>query len=588
MSESYRTLPGLLKYIERNFKSECAMGYKQAGQWVKISTSQVGENVRRLSAGLVGLGLKPGDKVGIVADPSPFWMLMDLAILGSGAISVPMFANISPDNLQYEIKDSGMKILFVGSVAQHQAMKPFFGSLGKIIVLPDGIDDPKCISYSQLLKQGEARQVSHPGEYIRLSEAINEQDTATIIYTSGSTGTPKGVELTHRNLVTQIQAAGKRFPLDASRDSIVSCLPLAHVFERMVGYYYLSSGCNLYFAEEVKKVGDALREKRPTVVTLVPRLLEKAHAKFQANVELATGLKKKLALAAWGRAQTKDPGEASSLKDKLFDALVYKKMRAAMGGRLRLVISGSAPLDPRLNAFFINIGIPVYEGYGLTESSPVIACNFPGHRKLGTVGLAYPGVEVKIGDDGEILTRGPNVMKGYYNKPEETAQSVDRMGWLHTGDLGHIDAEGYIKITGRKKELFKTANGKYVAPVPIEQAIASGNKLVDMAMVVAEGKSFTTCLIFPDFENLEVIKRELGCDGMSNDAFLSSPQALECVKKTLDEVNSKLNHWEQVQKFAIAKTPITVEAGQLTPTMKIRRHVVSEKYRQEIESMYRS
>lgn len=588
MSDQFRTLPGLLKYIERNYRNESAMGYRKGDRWEKISTAQFGETVRKLSQGLVSMGLKPGDKVGIVADPSPFWVMMDLAILGAGAISVPMFANISPDNLQYEIKDSGMRLLFVGSAAQHSAMKPFFGALEKVIVLPSGIQDPKCISYDDLLKQGEARQSSHPGEYLRLSEGINEQDTATIIYTSGSTGTPKGVELTHRNLVSQVQAAAKRFPLDPAKDSIVSCLPLAHVFERMVGYYYLSTGCSMWFAEEVKKVGDALRDLHPTVVTLVPRLLEKAHAKFQANVESATGLRRKLAGAAWERARAKDPSAKGGFKDRIFDALVYKKMRHAMGGNLRLIISGSAPLDPQLNAFFINIGLEVYEGYGLTESSPVISCNFPGHRKLGTVGLAYPGVEVKIGDDGEILTRGPNVMKGYYNKPEETAQTIDKMGWLHTGDLGHIDAQGFIKITGRKKELFKTANGKYVAPVPIEQAIASANKLVDMAMVVAEGRNFTTCLIFPDFENLEVIKKELGCDGMGNDAFLSSPQALDCVKKTLDEVNAKLNHWEQVQKFAVAKTPITVEAGQLTPTMKIRRHVVGEKYRQEIDSMYRS
>jgi long-chain acyl-CoA synthetase len=588
MTEMFTTLPGLLKYVERNFRNECALGYKQAGSWRKISTASLGDTVRKLSQGMVALGMRPGDKVGIVADPSPFWVMMDLAILGAGGISVPMFANISPENLQYEIKDSGMRFLVVGSDAQHQAMKPFFGSLEKIILLNTGADDPKCVAYDKVIRMGEERQASHPGEYLRLSEGINEQDTATIIYTSGSTGTPKGVELTHRNLCSQVLAAGKRFPLDPSRDSIVSCLPLAHVFERMVCYYYLYTGCSVHFAEEVKKVGDALRELSPTVVTLVPRLLEKAHAKFQANVETATGLKRKLALGAWQRALSKDPAAPKSLKDKLFDTLVYKKMRAAMGGRLRLVISGSAPLDPALNAFFINIGIEVYEGYGLTESSPVIACNFPGHRKLGTVGLAFPGVEVKIADDGEILTRGPNVMKGYYNKPAETGESVDKQGWLHTGDLGHIDAQGYIKITGRKKELFKTANGKYVAPVPIEQAIASSNKLVDMAMVIAEGKNFTTCLIFPDFENLQAIKKEFGRDGLGNEEFLSSSETVDFVKKTIDEVNAKLNHWEQVQKFVIAKAPITVEAGQLTPTMKIRRHVVTEKFKAEIESMYRA
>jgi long-chain acyl-CoA synthetase len=355
------------------------------------------------------------------------------------------------------------------------------------------------------------------------------------------------------------------------------------VFERMVGYYYFYTGSSLYFAEEIKKVGDNLRELNPTVITMVPRLLEKVHAKFQANLELATGLKKKLGMAAWDRAHSRVPGSKGALMDKVYDALVYKKMRAGLGGNLRIVISGSAPLDPNLAAFLLNIGIPIYEGYGLTEASPVISC----HRKLGTVGLAFPGVEVKIADDGEILARGPNVMKGYHNKPNETADVIDRSGFLHTGDLGHIDNEGFIKITGRKKELFKTANGKYVAPVPIEQAIA-GNKLVDMVMVVAEGKPFTTCLIFPDFENMKAVKAELGADGSETAGFLESKEAKAYVQKTLDEVNAKLNHWEQVQKFQIIKSPISIDTGELTPTMKIRRHVVMEKCRAEIDSMYRS
>jgi long-chain acyl-CoA synthetase len=593
MSETFRTLPGLLKYIEKNFKNDSALGYKapsggsQAGEWRKISTGEMGDIVRRLCLGLVDMGLKAGDKVGIVADPSPFWIMMDMAILSAGAVSVPMFANISPDNLQFEIKDSNMRYLFVGSEHQYKALQPFFAKLEKIVVLPASLEGGNCISYDQLLKTGEKRLAANAGEYPRLSEAINEQDTATIIYTSGSMGVPKGVELTHRNLVFEVQGAAKRFPLDPATDKVLSCLPLAHVFERLVCYYYLSTGCSIYFAEDIKKVGEGMRELNPTVITLVPRLIEKVHARMQGNIESAKGFKKKLGDAAWKRCHTKVPGSKDTWKDKIFDALVYKKMRAGMGGCLRLVISGSAPLDPALATFLLNIGIPVFEGYGLTEASPVIAANFPGHRKLGTVGLAFPGVEVKIADDGEIMSRGPHIMKGYWNKPAETAEVIDKLGWLHTGDLGHIDSEGFIKITGRKKELFKTANGKYVAPVPIEQAIA-GNKLVDMVMVVAEGKPFTTCLVFPDFENLAAVKEECGCPDKGNGDFLETAQAKDYVQKTLDEVNAKLNHWEQVQKFRVIKTPITIDSGELTPTMKIRRHVVMEKYRNEIESMYRS
>ncbi|MDQ3003007.1 MAG: long-chain fatty acid--CoA ligase [Fibrobacterota bacterium] len=593
MSETFRTLPGLLKYVEVNQKNAISLGYKKDDAWVGFSTTEVADTVRKLGLGLVELGLKPGDKVGVVADPSPFWIMMDLAILGAGAVSVPMFANISHDNLIYEIEDSGMRFLFVGSDPQYQAMKPFFGKLEKIITMaplsatPDGLADGQCVSYQNLQDMGAKRHAKNPGEYMRLSEGINEQDTATLIYTSGSTGVPKGVELTHRNLVFQVLAAHKRFPLDPATDKILSCLPLAHVFERMVTYYYFFTGTSIYFAEEIKKVAENLRELHPTVITLVPRLLEKVHAKMQANVELAQGFKKTLGTKAWNRAHSKIPGSRETFMDKIYDALVYKKMRAALGGNLRIAISGSAPLDPGLASFLINIGIPIYEGYGLTEASPVISCNFPGHRKIGTIGLAFPGVEVKFGDDGEILTRGPHVMKGYYNKPVETAEVIDKMGWLHTGDLGHFDAENYIKITGRKKELFKTANGKYVAPVPIEQAI-SANKLVDMVMVVAEGKPYTTCLIFPDFENMKAVKAELNLESAGNDLFLDGKEAKAYIQKTIDEVNVKLNHWEQIQKFAIIKTPITVDSGQLTPTMKIRRHIVMEKYRTEIDSMYRS
>jgi long-chain acyl-CoA synthetase len=360
MSEPIRTLPGLLKYVEANLNNPCAMGYKRAGEWTSMPTSEVGDMVRRLCLGLVESGLKPGDKVGIVADPSPFWMMMDMAILGAGAVSVPMFANISHDNLQYEIKDSGMRFLFVGSDEQYQAMKPFFGSLEKVIALPDGLGDGRCLSYQGLADLGAKRLARNPDEYARLSEAINEQDTATLIYTSGSTGVPKGVELSHRNLVFQVLAAQKRFPLDPATDKILSCLPLAHVFERMVAYYYFYTGASLYFAEEIKKTGDNLRELHPTVITLVPRLLEKVHAKMQANLEMAKGFKKFIGTKAWTRAHSKEPGSPLTWQDKIYDALVYKKMRAAMGGNLRIAISGSAPLEPGLATFLLNIGIPIY------------------------------------------------------------------------------------------------------------------------------------------------------------------------------------------------------------------------------------
>jgi long-chain acyl-CoA synthetase len=581
----YKTLPGLLKHVAKNFSNPAALAHKQNGKWEKISTEEVASIVKKISLGLTALGLRKGDCVGLVADPSPFWMLFDLGVLSAGGISVPMFANIAPENLEYEISDSGMKLLFVGGDAQYKALKPWFTKVQKVITLSAHSGDDKVMGWKDLLELGQAEDVREPNAFGRLSETLNEQDMATLIYTSGSTGVPKGVQLTHRNLVSQIESVPQRFPLDPAHDIALSCLPLAHVFERMVSYFYFSTGTSLYFAEDVKKVAENAREIFPTVVTMVPRLLEKAYAKMLANAEAAPGLKKKIALAAFERARTKPLNSAQTIKDKIFDAMVYTKLRAAFGGKLKYLVSGSAPLDPQIATFFINAGFPVYEGYGLTECSPVIAANYPGNRKIGTVGRLFPTVEVKIADDGEILARGPNIMRGYWGKPEETAKTIDGQGWLHTGDLGHLDNEGFLKITGRKKELFKTANGKYVAPVPIEQALTN-NKLVDMAMVIAEGRPFTTALLFPDFENMKTLKSEMGLTHLETKAFLESEPVKSSVQATVDNLNSKLNHWEQVQKWVLATTPITIDSGQLTPTMKIRRHVVAENFKPLIDAMY--
>jgi long-chain acyl-CoA synthetase len=582
---AYKTLPGLLKHVAKNFNNPAALAFKQDGQWVKFSTDAVAAQVKQVCLGLTALGLRKGDRVGIVADPSPLWMMFDLGVLCAGGVSVPMFANIAPENLEYEIADSGMKLLFVGGQAQHDALKPWFGKLEKVIALKGQPGDAKVLGWDELLKLGVAEDGRDPNAFSRFSETLNEQDIATLIYTSGSTGVPKGVELTHRNLVSQVQAVPLRFPVDPAVDIALSCLPLAHVFERMVSYFYFSQGLALYFAEDVKKVAENAREVHPTMITMVPRLLEKAYAKMLANAEAAEGLKRKLAVGAFARARSKVLGSPGTLMDKVYDALVYKKLRAALGGSLKYLVSGSAPLDANLATFFINAGFPVFEGYGLTECSPVIACNFPGNRKVGTVGRIFPGIEVKIADDGEILARGPNIMRGYWGKPQETSATIDSQGWLHTGDLGHLDNEGFLKITGRKKELFKTANGKYVAPVPIEQALTEP-KLIDMAMVIAEGRSFTTALLFPDFENIKALKTEMGMADVDTSVFLASAKVKELVQSHVDKLNAKLNHWEQVQKWVLSNRPITIDAGQLTPTMKIRRHVVEASFKSDIDAMY--
>jgi len=585
MTNPFTTLTNLILHVGQTHRNPAALSYKKDGAWISISTAEMTDTVRKVGAGLLELGLKPGDRLGIMADPSPFWLMMDLAALGCGAVTVPLFPNVAPENLHYEIQDSGMRFLFVSSEAQLSTLQPCPKSIEGILALPKALELQGCVSWEMLLLIGAKRLENQPGEWDASARAVKEEDTATLIYTSGSTGIPKGVELTHRNLVSQVVGTSIRFPLDPQKDRLLSCLPLAHVLERIGSYYYLSTGTSLYFAEDIKKVGEDLREVRPTVIILVPRLLEKMYAKMQLGVETATGLKKRLARAAFRRAQEKSPTSAPTPLDKVFDALVYRKMRAALGGCLRLAISGGAPLDPNLYGFFLNIGLPVYEGYGLTEASPVVAANFPGHRKVGTVGIPYPEVEVRIAEDGEILARGAGIMKGYYGKPEETAQTVDAEGWLHTGDLGQLDGEGYLRITGRKKELFKTANGKYVAPVPIEQAIGT-HKLVDMVLVIAEGRPFVTALLFPNMEGLQAWKQELGHEDMEDTAFLRSEKASAALRQIVEDVNAKLNHWEKIRKFHLAERTLSIGAGELTPTLKIRRHIVEEKFRPQIDSFY--
>lgn len=596
MTFPIKTLPGLALYAGTIYRNPAALGYKRKGRWRTISSDMFLRSVRHAGECLIELGLKPGDKVGICAESSPFWLMADFAALGAGAITVPLFPNAARDTLRHQIKDSGMRYLFVGTGELRDLFQPLCGDAVHILVLSPRLvhngeahDEKAYPTDSTTVAAAQpavADATAAPSPWDIRARAVLPEDTATLIYTSGSTGHPKGVELTHANLVSQVQAARLRFPLDPEKDSALSFLPLSHVFERMVSYFYLASGVSLHFAEEPKLAGENLRELSPTLLTVVPRFLEKAHDRILTNAQRG-GLAGKLAQAAIHRAFEKAEGTAHTVLDRVYERLVYKRIRARMGGRLRLVISGSAPLDPRLCRFFLNVGLEVYEGYGLTESAPVLSVNYPGHRKLGTVGRAFPGVELQVAPDGEILARGPNMMCGYYGQPEATRESLDEKGWLHTGDLGRLDNDGYLTITGRKKELFKTAGGKYVAPLPIEHALAA-HKLVESAVVIAEGRPYATVLIFPDLDELVAWRDELSeVDATAvAGAFLRSKPVLERYAAIVAGVNEGASSWEHIQKFALADSPPTIEGGELTPTLKIRRHAVEAKYAAKIEAMY--
>ena len=590
MSLPFDTLSGLAVYAGTTFRNPAALGYKRNGTWRGISSRVFLDSVRRAGECLIRMGVRPGDTVGIAAPSSPFWLMADFAALGAGAITVPLFPNAAPDVLRHQIRDSRMRFLFVGSGELRDALLPLCPpEVERIFVLsPRIVQSGGAPSMRDGVDHPDRHEVAPPGEWDARAAAVRASDTATLIYTSGSTGNPKGVELTHGNIVSQVQRAARRFELYGATDSALSFLPLAHIFERMVACYYLASGVSMHFAEDTTTVGDNLRELHPTVMTVVPRFLEKAHDRVAGSIRERRGPLGALGRAALRRAYERHEETPADWKDRVLDRLVYSRIRAKMGGRLRIVMSGSAPLDPRLARFFINLGMPVYEGYGLTETSPVLAVNYPGHRRLGTVGPAFPDVELRIAPDGEVLARGRIAMKGYYGLPEETRAVVDAEGWLHTGDLGSLDVNGYLTITGRKKELFKTAGGKYVAPIPIERALAT-HKLVDAAVVVAEGRPYATVLLYPDFDALLALREELqhaDGEGESQGAFLRSEVVRTRFAAIVDSVNESLSAWERIHRFALADAPPSFESGEMTPTMKIRRHAVEARYKGKIEGMY--
>jgi len=583
--EKYTTIPQMIQYVVNTYSNYSALNFKNKGYWETISTEKFSETIRRLALGLRKLGIKEGEGVGLISNPSPQWVMIDIAIMVNKAISVPMFANISSAHFQFQSKDSNVKYLFIDDEELlADAIKPFLPSFTKIISYNPKRSAKNAISYEELLTLGDLSSAQQPNLYFKMRQAVGPKDIATIIYTSGSTGMPKGVEITHENLISQIRGTTQLFPLNAAKDKALTCLPLAHVFERMVIYFYISTGTPIFFADDIKKVGELLRQVQPSVITLVPRLLEKVYAKMHARIDEQSGIKKKLMSCAFKRAITKIPGDPNML-DKVYDKLIYSKLRSALGGNLEIVISGGSALSETMENFFNNIGLNLYQGYGLTETSPVLAANYPDNVRYRSVGKIWPEVEIKISDGQEILAKGPNIMKGYHNDPQRTQDTIDSAGWLHTGDLGYLDENGYLFITGRKKEIFKTSNGKYVSPIPIEQMLCV-SELIDMVVIIGENKQFVSCLLFPDFENLDAIRKNRGYGDMNNGDFLNSSEVRQEIEGVVESVNRQLNDWEKIRKFKYIKQPISIESGELTPTMKVRRQVVEQKFSDIIHDFY--
>lgn len=581
----FDTLPALLSYVAESYHKANALNYPCEGSWLSYSHAKFRERVMHLALGLVDLGLRRGETVGVIAPSSPDWIIIDLAIQFAGGITVPIFNKISVESFTHEVTDSGMRILFVGDAEEMPKAHDHAGS--QVHLISFGYSG-EHLFFDELAERGERLERSQPRLFEELGDRVRPDDLATIIYTSGSTGLPKGVELTQRALVIQVKDTDARFPRDPESDVCLSLLPLAHVFQRTVSYFHIASGLPIYFAADPKLLSSYLAELHPSILTVVPRVLEKLHTGIVDAVEDYPLLKRRIARAAIRRAESKEiePAPSNPL-DAFYRRAVYDRMTAALGGNLRYVICGSSKLDPKLARFFINIGVPIYEGYGLTEAAPVITANGPARRKLGTVGRAFDSVELRLSEAGEILARGPNVMRGYHNLPEATAEAIDPEGWLHTGDLGSLDEEGYLIITGRKKELFKKSTGEYVPPAPIEHAL-EGIPFVEAAVIFADNRVYVTAILFPDLEGLSRFKARHGLEEMRDDEFLRSEFLYARTQELVTEINRHRHHCEWVERFYIADHPATMESGELTPTLKVRRHFIEEKYADVIEQMYAS
>lgn len=579
--KNFSTLCELISFQAASFNNPTALNFKKnSADFTSFSNADFAKNIFHFACGLREIGLGKNHTFANISYQNPIWLISDLGAILAGATTVPIFSNISQENLFFEISDAKVGYIFTDNLEIFSLLKKEKPNL-KIITY--GLGAACGISFESLLEIGKKAAEEKKYDFDSLSKEAKPQDLATIIYTSGSTGRPKGVELTHHNLASQIKSTAEFFPLQQS-DVILSFLPLAHIFERMVMMFYLTQGASIYFVDDVKNLGNFLRELRPTLMTSVPRMLEKVFARIKEGISQANFIKKFLGTKALQRAICKDPQAAKNLCDKIYDALIYKKFRAALGGKMRMVICGGAALSLDLQHFYQNIGVNLFCGYGLTETSPVIAANSPKAHKLGTVGKTFPQVEIKISADGELLVRGPNVMRGYFNDAAKTAESLEN-GWFKTGDIAEIDAEGFLKITGRKKEIFKNANGKFVSPILIEQKLVQEIGFLIGAIAIAEGRKFTSALLFPDFEILKKTKKKFNFSG-SDEEFFASEFLQNHVAQKIQKINQKLDHWEQVQKFKVITKPISIESGDITPSMKLKRKTLEEKFKNEIENFY--
>jgi len=571
---------------------------KVNGTWRLITTQEFGGIVKDLSCGLMSLGVKPGDKVILLSENRPEWAMSDFAILTAGAADVPVYPTLNAKDSAYIVNDSDAEVAIVSTRSQADKLLSVREAMPKLrdIIVMDPLDptQPGLLAWDEVLARGSEFAKNQPDLHRKTASAVVPDDLASIVYTSGTTGVPKGAMLTHRNFVENVHGAQQVLTFGPT-DLAIVFLPLSHVFERTADYCYFMSGAALAYAECIDKVAENIAEVRPTVGAAVPRFYEKIYARILEQAAHSSALKKALmhwcvkTASEWANvwAEGKKAGAWLSFKHRLADIILYRKLRAKLGGRLRFFISGGAPLLKELGLFFYGMGINICEAYGLTETSPGLTGNREECPKFGSIGRRVPNVELKLAEDGELLAKGPNIMKGYYKLPEATAEVFTPDGWFMTGDIARIDEDGFVYITDRKKEILVTAGGKNVAPQPIENLLKT-NKYVTQAVLIGDRRPYLTALIVPNWDNLKEYARAKGLNLADPEQFRDHPQIMHLCGNILARANANLNHHEQIQKCRLLLKELSQEDGELTPTLKVKRRVIDTRYAELIDSMYAS
>lgn len=574
-----------------------AMRYRDNGKWVDISVADFCDRVRWFSTGLRALGVKPADRVAILSENRPEWAISDFAILCAGAVTVTVYPTLLSWQVEYIINDAGCAVALASTHEQLSKLLDVRGHcpcLRQIIVFDNLEDLPEGVTtFAEVIELGQREEKAHGrAKFDEMRKAVRPEELATIIYTSGTTGNPKGAMLTHRNISSNVVDTMKVLPIERGWVG-VSFLPLSHSFERVVDYAYFYRGTTIAYVDDALKVGQYLPEIKPDVFAAAPRVFEKVRARILDNVATQPASRQKIFNWALKVAEQRVPyiidqkplPLALKLKSKLADKLVFAKILERLGGRVKFLVSGAAPLSQDLAAFFIGAGLEILEGYGLTETSPVISVNRPDKRRLGTVGPPIPNVEVRIAPDGEILARGPNIMKGYFNNPEATADAIDSEGWFHTGDIGEIDADGFLKITDRKKDIIINAYGKNIAPQPLE-ALLKSSPLIATPVLIGDRRKYLSALIAPNFDRLEHEAKVMGVNFQSHEDLVADSRIKGLFQNEIDRFNRNLDRQEKIRRFTLLPRDFTQEEDEITPTMKVKRKNIDKKYKPLIDAMY--